>query len=40
MYYLVFYLYLFAGSACFQSLSLGTNDFENLQELTVQDFEQ
>jgi hypothetical protein len=26
--------------ACFQSLSLGAEDFENLQELDVQDFEQ
>jgi hypothetical protein len=25
---------------CFQSLSLGTGDFENLQELDIQDFEQ
>jgi hypothetical protein len=33
------FIYLFA-IACFQSLSLGTNDFENLQELDFQDFEQ
>jgi hypothetical protein len=26
--------------AWFRSLSLGTNDFENLQELDFQDFEQ
>jgi hypothetical protein len=25
---------------CFRSLSLGADDFENLQELNVQDFEQ
>jgi hypothetical protein len=25
---------------CFRSLSLGADDFENLQELSVQDFEQ
>jgi hypothetical protein len=35
----VLFIYLFA-IACFQSLSLGTNDFENLQELDFQDFEQ
>jgi hypothetical protein len=33
-------VYLFACIAYFQSLSLGTNDFENLQELDEQDFEQ
>jgi hypothetical protein len=26
--------------ACFWSLSLGANDFENIQELDFQDFEQ
>jgi hypothetical protein len=26
--------------ACFRSLLLGVNDFENLQELDFQDFEQ
>jgi hypothetical protein len=35
MYYL-----LFVCIACFRSLSLGAEDFENLQELDVQDFEQ
>jgi hypothetical protein len=33
------YIYLFA-IACFRSLSLGANDFENLQKLDFQDFEQ
>jgi hypothetical protein len=33
-------IFLFACMACFQSLSLGAEDFENLQELDVQDFEQ
>jgi hypothetical protein len=33
----VIYLFVFA---CFRSLSLGADDFENLQELDVQDFEQ
>jgi hypothetical protein len=33
-------VYLFACIACFRSLSLGTKDFENLQELDVQGFEQ
>jgi hypothetical protein len=37
MYYL--FIYLFA-IACFRSLSLGTNDFGNFQELVFQDFEQ
>jgi hypothetical protein len=40
--YLVFhilFIYLFA-IACFRSLSLGANDFGNLQELDFQDFEQ
>jgi hypothetical protein len=32
-------MYLFA-IACFWSLSLGFNDFGNLQELDFQDFEQ
>jgi hypothetical protein len=35
----VLFTYLFA-IACFQSLSLGANDFANLQELDFQDFEQ
>jgi hypothetical protein len=35
----VLFIYLFA-IACFRSLSLGANDFENLQELDFQDFEQ
>jgi hypothetical protein len=33
------FIYLFA-IACFRSLSLGANDFGNLQELNFQDFEQ
>jgi hypothetical protein len=33
------FIYLFT-IACFRSLSLGTEDFENLQELDFQDFEQ
>jgi hypothetical protein len=37
MYYL--FIYLFAMHY-FQSLSLDSEDFENLQELDVQDFEQ
>jgi hypothetical protein len=32
-------VYLFACIASFRSLSLGAEDFENLQELDVQDFE-
>jgi hypothetical protein len=32
--------YLFVAIAYFQSLSLGTNDFGNLQEFDFQDFEQ
>jgi hypothetical protein len=35
----VLFIYLFA-IAYFWLLSLGTNDFENLQELDFQDFEQ
>jgi hypothetical protein len=35
----VLFIYLFA-IACFRSLSLGANDFGNLQELDFQDFEQ
>jgi hypothetical protein len=35
----VLFIYLFA-IACFWSLSLGTNDFGNLQELDFQDFDQ
>jgi hypothetical protein len=33
------YCFLFARIAYFRSLSLGANDFENLQELDVQAFE-
>jgi hypothetical protein len=33
------FIYLFA-IACLRSLSLGANDFGNLQELDFQDFEQ
>jgi hypothetical protein len=33
-------LYLFACITCFRLLSLGVDDFEKLQELDVQDFEQ
>jgi hypothetical protein len=39
-YFLVYCLYLFACMAYFQSLSLGTDDFGNLQELDEQVFEQ
>jgi hypothetical protein len=35
----VLFNYLFAV-ACFWSLSLGVDDFENLEELDFQDFEQ
>jgi hypothetical protein len=35
----VYYLYLFAYIA-FWSLSLDANNFKNLQELNIQDFEQ
>jgi hypothetical protein len=35
----VLFIYLFVV-ACFWSLSLGANDFANLQELDFQDFEQ
>jgi hypothetical protein len=35
----VLFIYLFVV-ACFRSLSLGAEDFENLQELDFQDFEQ
>jgi hypothetical protein len=35
----VLFIYLFA-MLYFRSLSLGAEDFENLQELNVQDFEQ
>jgi hypothetical protein len=35
----ILFIYLFA-LACFQSLSLGANDFWDLQELDFQDFEQ
>jgi hypothetical protein len=34
------YLYLFTCITYFRSLSLGVDDFENLQELDEQDFEQ
>ncbi len=34
------FIYLFVCVACFRSLPLGAEDFENLQELDVQDFEQ
>jgi hypothetical protein len=37
--FVVLFIYLFAIS-CFQSLSLGANDFGNLQEFDFQDFEQ
>jgi hypothetical protein len=33
---LIYFVYI----ACFRSLSLGADDFENLQELDIQDFEQ
>jgi hypothetical protein len=33
-------VYLFTYIAYFRSLSLGAEDFENLQELDIQDFEQ
>jgi hypothetical protein len=32
-------VYLFVCIACFRSLSLGPNDFENLQKLDLQDCE-
>jgi hypothetical protein len=35
----ILFIYLFAIT-CFRSLSLGAADFENLQELDFQDFEQ
>jgi hypothetical protein len=35
----VLFIYLFAIS-CFWLLLLGADDFENLQELNIQDFEQ
>jgi hypothetical protein len=35
----VLFIYLFAIT-CFRSLSLGADDFGNLQELDFQDFEQ
>jgi hypothetical protein len=37
--YGVLFIYLFIF-ACFRSLSLGVDNFENLQELDLQDFEQ
>jgi hypothetical protein len=36
----VYYLYLFSCIVCFLLLSLGVDDFENLQELDIQDFKQ
>jgi hypothetical protein len=33
-------VYLFACITCFQALPLDAKDFENLEELDVQDFEQ
>jgi hypothetical protein len=36
----VYCLYLFAYIACFPSLSLGADEFKNLQELDEQEFEQ
>jgi hypothetical protein len=36
----MYYLYLFSYIAYFRSLSLGADDFENLQELDKQEFEQ
>jgi hypothetical protein len=36
----VYCLYLFASTTYFQSLSLGVDDFENLQELNEEEFEQ
>jgi hypothetical protein len=35
-----FTIYLFACVACFWSLPLGAEDFNNLHELDIQDFEQ
>jgi hypothetical protein len=35
----VYFSYLFAIT-CFRSLSLRADDFENVQELDIQDFEQ
>jgi hypothetical protein len=36
----MYYLYLFVCIAYFWSLSLGAKDFESLQELDIQGFEQ
>jgi hypothetical protein len=36
----MYYLYLFAHISYFWSLSLGTDNFENLEELDEQEFEQ
>jgi hypothetical protein len=33
-------IYLFVCNACFRTLSLGADDFENLQELDIHDIEQ
>jgi hypothetical protein len=38
--YFLYTIYLFAYIASFWSLSLGAVDFENFQELDIQDFEQ
>jgi hypothetical protein len=35
----MYYFYLFACSACFQSPLLGADNFKNLQELEDQEFE-
>jgi hypothetical protein len=37
--FVILFIYLFVLS-CFRSVSLGADDFENLQELDAQDFEQ
>jgi hypothetical protein len=36
----MYYFYLFAYIACFWLLSLGVDDFKNLQELDDQEYEQ
>jgi hypothetical protein len=38
LFFVLFYLFICIG--CFRSLSLGVDDFENIQELDVQDFKQ
>jgi hypothetical protein len=35
----VYYFYLFICITCFRPLSLGADDFKNLQELNEQEFE-